>query len=99
MAASVRPPRVPETALPVRDVAARCNVSERTVRRWVTRDGLSAVKVGHTFWITVSDLEQFRGDGDREHVMSAPVTAAPVRLADLGTRGPRDSEAPYLAAL
>src|SRR5713101_6529910 len=99
MTASVRPPHVPETALPVRDVAAACHVSERTVRRWVTRDGLSAVKVGHTFWITVSDLKQFRPPGDRGPAVSAPGTAAPVRLADSGTRGQRDSEAPHLAAL
>lgn len=99
MTASVRPPQVSETALPVRDVAVACNVSERTVRRWVTRDGLSAAKVGHTFWITVSDLEQFRGRGDRGQAGSATVPTPPVRLADNGTSGHADTEAPHLAAL
>src|SRR5437016_1333949 len=99
MTETVRPPHVPETALPVRDVAARCNVSERTVRRWVTRDGLPPGKVGHTSWITVSDLAQFRQHSGRGQAVTAPVTAPSVRLADIGPRGPRDSEAPYLAAL
>jgi excisionase family DNA binding protein len=99
MTATVRPPHVPETALPVRDVAARYNVSERTVRRWITRDGLSAVKVGHTFWVTVTDLEQFHGQRPNGDTLSAPMTAAPVRLADNGTRGQGDHEAPYLAAI
>ncbi|MDQ3541017.1 MAG: helix-turn-helix domain-containing protein [Chloroflexota bacterium] len=44
----------------IRDAAARANVTEKTVRRWIKSGRLHAVKLGGQYRITVADLETAR---------------------------------------
>ena len=55
----------PETRIPLHDiaeVAAYCSVSVKTVRRWITRRKLPAVKLGAQWRIRPRDLDLFLRD-------------------------------------
>jgi excisionase family DNA binding protein len=55
----------PETLLTIRDVAAICRVSEKTVRRWIETQTLLATRLGAQWRIRRSDLDLFIRDGLR----------------------------------
>ena len=48
--------------LKIADVATYCSVSEKTVRRWITRDELAAIKLGTQWRIRPRDLDFFLQD-------------------------------------
>lgn len=50
-----------DTLLTVADVSKQCQVSERTVRRWISNEKLRAVKICHLVRIWQSDLNKFTG--------------------------------------
>jgi excisionase family DNA binding protein len=52
----------PEQLLTIDDVAALCRVSSKTVRRWITRRELPAVKLGAQWRIRPRDLDLFLRD-------------------------------------
>lgn len=43
----------------IRQIAAICQVSEKTVRRWIERGELVAYRLGRQWRIAVPDLENF----------------------------------------
>ena len=45
--------------LTVADVAWRCQVSQRTVRRWIANGDLKVTRIGRLIRIRKSDLENF----------------------------------------
>ncbi len=45
--------------LPIQQVAKDLNVSEKTVRRWITRRELVAYKLGEQWRVDTKDLEIF----------------------------------------
>jgi excisionase family DNA binding protein len=47
-----------DTALSIREAAARVDVTEKTIRRWIKNGRLHAVKPGGQYRITVADLER-----------------------------------------
>jgi excisionase family DNA binding protein len=49
-----------DTALSIREAAARVDVTEKTIRRWIKSGRLHAVKFGGQYRITVADLEHAR---------------------------------------
>lgn len=53
-----------DTAMSIRDTAARADVTEKTVRRWIKSGRLHAIKLGGQYRITVADLETARAVGD-----------------------------------
>jgi len=55
----------PETLLTIRDVAAICRVSEKTVRRWIETQTLLATRLGGRWRIRRPDLDLFIRDGLR----------------------------------
>jgi excisionase family DNA binding protein len=55
----------PETLLTIRDVAAICRVSEKTVRRWIETQTLLATRLGAQWRIRRSDLDLLIRDGLR----------------------------------
>lgn len=55
----------PQTLLTIRDVAAICRVSEKTVRRWIETQTLLATRFGAQWRIRRSDLDLFIRDGLR----------------------------------
>jgi excisionase family DNA binding protein len=55
----------PETLLTIRDVAAICRVSEKTVRRWIETQTLLATRLGAQWRIRRPDLDLFIRDGLR----------------------------------
>ncbi|MFP6705143.1 MAG: helix-turn-helix domain-containing protein [Alphaproteobacteria bacterium] len=54
----------PEPLLTIKDVAAFCRVSERTIRRWMDARDLPAAKLGAQWRIRLRDLDLFV----REHL-------------------------------
>jgi len=50
--------------LKIADVATYCSVSERTVRRWIARDELAAIKLGAQWRIRPLYLDFFPGQTD-----------------------------------
>jgi excisionase family DNA binding protein len=55
----------PENRFPllnIADVATYCSVSAKTVRRWITRHELPAVKLGAQWRIRPRDLDLFLQD-------------------------------------
>ena len=51
-----------ESLLTIRDVAKRCRVDEKTVRRWIDRGELAAHKLGRQWRISERDLRKFLND-------------------------------------
>ena len=47
-----------DTAMSIREAAARVGVTEKTVRRWIKSGRLHALKLGGQYRITVADLER-----------------------------------------
>jgi len=56
------PKTVPERLLTIEDVAALCQVSEKTVRRWISSTDLPAAKLGAQWRIRPRDLDLFVRD-------------------------------------
>ena len=52
----------PAQLLTIRDVAAFCRVSEKTVRRWIDARDLAAAKLGAQWRIRPHDLDLFVRD-------------------------------------
>lgn len=52
----------PQTLMRIEDVAALCQVSEKTVRRWVAAGELPAAKLGAQWRIRPRDLDLFVRD-------------------------------------
>jgi len=67
--------------LSAHQAAARCGVSERTVRRWITRGRLQADKQAGTYRVALEDAAALRGQ-------SADNAADSGRLADGAAAGP-----------
>jgi excisionase family DNA binding protein len=70
------------TYLSARDAAARCGVSERTIRRWIVRSRLVADKDGREFRISPEALEPFIGhaaDNGQAAAALEDVSAAPLQ--------------------
>src|SRR4051812_8615776 len=65
------------TVLSARAAAARCGVSDRTVRRWIISGRLKADKAAGEFLIHLEDLEALTGH-------AAAAAAAPRREPDSG---------------
>lgn len=68
--------------LSARDAAARCGVSERTVRRWIVKGRLAADRDGREFRISPDALNPFIGHAaDNRHPAAAPtdLSAAPLQ--------------------
>ncbi len=60
-------PDVPKRAiaddlLTIKEVAGRCRVSTKTVRRWIKRAELYAYKLGRQWRVSGRDLRHFLGD-------------------------------------
>ncbi len=53
-----------DTAMSIRDAAARTDVTEKTVRRWIKSGRLHAIKLGGQYRITGADLETARAASD-----------------------------------
>jgi excisionase family DNA binding protein len=74
--------------LSARAVAARCGVSERTLRRWIVDGRLPAVKVDGAFQVAAADLEMLNGRAPRHAAPDAeggaPHAAAPRHAAANG---------------
>ena len=49
----------PEQLLTINDVAALCQVSGKTVRRWITSGELPAAQLGNQWRIRPADLNDF----------------------------------------
>jgi excisionase family DNA binding protein len=56
------PRNFPQTLMTIEDVAALCQVSEKTVRRWVAAGELPAAKLGAQWRIRPRDLDFFVRD-------------------------------------
>ena len=54
--------RINETLLTIADVARRCQVSIKTVRRWINSGELPAAKLGAQWRIRPRDIELFITD-------------------------------------
>ena len=54
-----RQPDIPQTFLSPRQVAERCNISVKTVYRWIIRGDLIAYKLGEQWRIEQKDLTVF----------------------------------------
>ena len=52
----------PEQLLTINDVAALCQVSSKTVRRWITAGELPAAQLGNQWRIRPADLNDFIRD-------------------------------------
>mgnify|MGYP006440251033 CR=1 FL=1 len=52
----------PERLLTIKDTAALCQVSEKTIRRWIETKELSAAKLGAQWRIRSRDLDLFIRD-------------------------------------
>jgi excisionase family DNA binding protein len=84
--------------------AARCGVSERTVRRWIAAGRLRADKEGGTFRVALEDVSALAGRrrghaADNGHGADS-AAALHTEGATFGADTPRQvSEAPYLADL
>ena len=52
----------PDQLLTINDVAALCQVSSKTVRRWITADELAATQLGNQWRIRPADLNDFIRD-------------------------------------
>ena len=52
----------PEQLLTINDVAALCQVSNKTVRRWITAGELPAAQLGNQWRIRPADLNDFIRD-------------------------------------
>ena len=64
-------------SLKVRDVAARLNVSEKTVYKWLAQGFIPATKLGRTWVITEEALEAVLATPGPGPVAPAPSTIAP----------------------
>ena len=49
----------PEQLITINDIAALCQVSSKTVRRWITADELPAAQLGNQWRIRPADLHDF----------------------------------------
>ena len=56
------PERTPEPLMDFLRVATVCDVSEKTVRRWITAGELPAAKLGNQWRIRPRDLDHFIRD-------------------------------------
>jgi excisionase family DNA binding protein len=52
----------PECLLTIKDIAAVCQVSEKTIRRWIGANELPAAKLGAQWRIRPRDLDHFIRD-------------------------------------
>lgn len=52
-------PPTPDRLLTIQDVADRCRVATKTVRRWIDGKELAAFKLGHQWRISEKDLKHF----------------------------------------
>jgi excisionase family DNA binding protein len=52
----------PEQLLTINDIAALCQVSSKTVRRWIKADELPAAQLGNQWRIRPRDLDLFVRD-------------------------------------
>jgi excisionase family DNA binding protein len=54
-------PRTPaaERLLTIADVADRCQVSPRSVRRWIDKDRLRVIRLGRSIRVAEGDLAKF----------------------------------------
>jgi excisionase family DNA binding protein len=50
---------IPDHLLTIKEVAAHCRVSEKTVRRWIDATELPAARLGNQWRIRPADLRQF----------------------------------------
>src|SRR5687768_6444992 len=82
----IRPPDAwsPSDGMSARDAGARLNLSERTIRRAITRGELAAVKRGTSFRIAAADLERYATRRTRPEVPLTP--PGPVRSPSNGPR-------------
>jgi excisionase family DNA binding protein len=90
--------------LSAHQAAARCGVSERTVRRWIAAGRLRAHKEGGTFRVALEEVSALAGQrrGQAADNGHGPDSAAAPHTegATFGADTPRHvSEAPYLAEL
>lgn len=58
----LRPNRQPDPLLDIPGVSRICDVSEKTVRRWILSGELRAAKLGNQWRIRPRDLEDFIRD-------------------------------------
>ena len=56
------PERTPEPLMDIPRIAAVCDVSKKTVRRWITARELPAAKLGNQWRIRPRDLDHFIRD-------------------------------------
>lgn len=83
MPGPVRSPDVDlEHALSLREAADFAGVNERTLRRWITRGRLHAVKLGGQYRITAAELTQAVNASDE--AARTPDTATPADRPDSG---------------
>ena len=54
-----KPPQTPDRLLTIQDVADRCQVATKTVRRWIDGKELAAFKLGRQWRISQKDLKHF----------------------------------------
>ena len=73
-----------DTSMSIREAAARADVTEKTVRRWIKSGRLHALKLGGQYRITVADLERAM---DMPDVSS--IRPAPTHQPDSGHDSPR----------
>ena len=52
----------PDPLLDIRAVATICNVSEKTIRRWISAQELPAAKLGSQWRIRPRDLDDYISD-------------------------------------
>jgi excisionase family DNA binding protein len=57
-----------DTALSIREAAAAASVTEKTIRRWIKRGRLHAVKLGGQYQITESDIRQAMTEAPGDNV-------------------------------
>ncbi len=69
-----------DAAMSIRDAAARAEVTEKTVRRWIKSGRLHAIKLGGQYRVTVADLETARAASD--------VQATSTQRLDTGRESP-----------
>ena len=55
-------PDATKRLLSIADVAERCRVSEKTIRRWIAVGDLAAHKLGRQWRISEDDLRRFMRD-------------------------------------
>jgi len=62
-----------DTSMSIREAAARADVTEKTVRRWIKGGRLHALKLGGQYRITLADLDRAKDTPAEGHVHPAGI--------------------------